>query len=56
MKRYTKIISVLLCLVLLLSLAACASSDGIPKKAKQVFEDYLKAATSDMSLAASYCN
>lgn len=56
MKRYTKIISVLLCLALLLSLSACASSDGVPKKAKQVFEDYLKAATSDMSLAASYCN
>lgn len=56
MKRYTKFIPVLLCLALLLSLSACASSDGVPKKAKQVFEDYLKAATSDMSLAASYCN
>ena len=56
MKRYTKFIPVLLCLALLLSLSACASSDDVPKKAKQVFEDYLKAATSDMSLAASYCN
>ena len=56
MKRYTKFIPVLLCLALLLSLSACASSDGVPKKAKQVFEDYLKAATSDMALAASYCN
>ncbi len=56
MKRYTKFISILLCLALLLSLSACASSDDVPKKAKQVFEDYLKAATSDMSLAASYCN
>ena len=56
MKRYTKFIPVLLCLALLLPLSACASSDGVPKKAKQVFEDYLKAATSDMALAASYCN
>lgn len=51
-----KLVSLLLLTVLLFSLAACAANDGVPKKAKQVFEDYLKAATSDMALAASYCN
>lgn len=55
-----KLFAILLTLSMLFTtailLAACASSDGVPKKAKQVFEDYLKAATSDMSLAASYCN
>ena len=52
MKRYTKFIPVLLCLVLLLSFAACASSDGIPKEAKKLFQNYLDYLKSDRIEAA----
>ena len=37
MKPVSRAILILLCLILLLSFAACASSDGIPKEAKKLF-------------------
>ena len=52
MKRYTKFIPVLLCLALLLSLSACASSDGVPKEAKELFQKYMDGCASDMKEAA----
>lgn len=52
MKPVSRAILILLCLVLLLSLAACASSDGIPKEAKKLFQNYLDYLKSDRIEAA----
>ena len=54
MKRYTKFISVLLCLALLLFLAACAANDGVPKEAKELFQKYMDACATDMHEAFKY--
>ena len=52
MKPVSRAILILLCLVLLLSFAACASSDGIPKEAKKLFQNYLDYLKSDRIEAA----
>ena len=52
MKPVSRAILILLCLILLLSLAACASSDGIPKEAKKLFQNYLDYLKSDRIEAA----
>lgn len=44
--------SLFICIFLLLSLAACASSDGIPKEAKKLFQNYLDYLKSDRIEAA----
>lgn len=52
MKPVSRAILILLCLILLLSFAACASSDGIPKEAKKLFQNYLDYLKSDRIEAA----
>ena len=47
-----KIYSFLLCFSLLFSLAACASSDGIPKEVKKTFQKYMDGCASDLHAAA----
>ena len=52
MKPVSRAILILLCLVLLLSLAACAAKDGVPKEAKELFQNYLDYLKSDRIEAA----
>ena len=52
MKPVSRAILILLCLVLLLSFAACAAKDGVPKEAKELFQKYMDACASDMKEAA----
>lgn len=47
-----KIYSFLLCFSLLFSLAACASSDGIPKEVKKTFQKYMDGCANDLHEAA----
>ena len=54
MKPVSRAILILLCLVLLLSFAACASSDGVPKEAKDLFQKYMDACATDMHEALKY--
>ena len=54
MKPVSRAILILLCLVLLLSLAACAANDGVPKEAKELFQKYMDACGTDMKEAAKY--
>ena len=52
MKPVSRAILILLCLALLLSLAACAANDGVPKEAKELFQKYMDACASDIKEAA----
>lgn len=52
MKPVSRAILILLCLVLLLSFAACAAKDGVPKEAKELFQKYMDGCASDMKEAA----
>ena len=52
MKPVSRAILILLCLILLLSLAACAANDGVPKEAKELFQKYMDGCASDMKEAA----
>lgn len=54
MKPVSRAILILLCLVLLLSLAACAANDGVPKEAKELFQKYMDACATDMHEALKY--
>lgn len=54
MKPVSRAILILLCLVLLLSFAACAANDGVPKEAKELFQKYMDACGTDMKEAAKY--
>lgn len=47
-----KFCSLFICVFLLFSLAACAPSDGIPKEAKKLFQNYLDYLKSDRVEAA----
>lgn len=52
MKSVSRAILILLCLILLLSLAACAAKDGVPKEAKELFQKYMDGCASDLHAAA----
>ena len=54
MKPVSRAILILLCLVLLLSLASCAANDGVPKEAKELFQKYMDACATDMHEALKY--
>ena len=54
MKPVSRAILILLCLVLLLSFAACAANDSVPKEAKDLFQKYMDACATDMHEALKY--
>ena len=53
-KPVSRAILILLCLILLLSLVACAANDGVPKEAKELFQKYMDACATDMHEALKY--